>query len=303
MNSYFFQYELISNMILASMVIHDRLGNVGQCSKGRAGGSRDGYAKAGERARCTLQGTVPYCPVHANRKEVFVSNLKDTTPAATTAPPCLFNSHCPNLCATSPPSHGNIPGRGDNEFEPQKVVTPVVAPVDVVSAGGRTLFVRVTVKDKRGERREQYDMNDDIARAKKKTKKTVDVSLHIEECASPLLDDVGQQPRGKSPEETDMLQELASMAFSTTHSVVKADSKVADEVLSMVKQMMNKLLLFVLLEDNEYLVSNFVRVIHALSVFVGIVLNCLSLMKSFLSFPIDDHFLTKDEIVSEGQLR
>ena len=209
----------------------------------------------------------------------------------------------PTPCATSPPSRGRISGRGDNEFEPQKVVTPVVAPVDVVSAGGRTLFVRVTVKDKRGERREQYDMNDDIARAKKKTKKTVDVSPHIEECASPLLDDVGQQPRGKSPEETDMLQELASMAFSTTHSVVKADSKVADEVLSMVKQMMNKLLLFVLLEDNEYLVSNFVRVIHALSIFVGIVLNCLSLMKSFLSFPIDDHFLTKDEIVSEGQLR
>ncbi len=37
-----------------------------------------------------------------------------------------------------------------------------------------------------------------------------------------------------------MLQDLASMAFSTTHSIVKADSKVADEVISMVKQMMNK---------------------------------------------------------------
>ncbi len=63
------------------------------------------------------------------------------------------------------------------------------------------------------------------------------------------------------------------------------------------------LLLFVLLEDNEYLASNFVRVIQALLIFVSIVLNCLSLMKSFLLFPIDDHFLTKDEIVSEGQLR
>ncbi len=30
------------------------------------------------------------------------------------------------------------------------------------------------------------------------------------------------------------------MAFSTTHSIVKADSKVADKVLSMVKQMMIK---------------------------------------------------------------
>ena len=62
------------------------------------------------------------------------------------------------------------------------------------------------------------------------------------------------------------------------------------------------LLLFVLLEDNEYLVSNFVHVIHALSIFVCIVLDCLSLVKSFLSFPMDDHFLTKNEIVFEGQL-
>jgi hypothetical protein len=68
----------------------------------------------------------------------------------------------------------------------------------------------------------------------------VDVSPLIEECASPSLDDVGRQQRGKSPEETAMLQDLASMAFSTTYSIVKADSKVADEVLSMVKQMMNK---------------------------------------------------------------
>jgi hypothetical protein len=61
--------------------------------------------------------------------------------------------------------------------------------------------------------------------------------------------------------------------------------------------------LFVLLEDDEYSVSNFVCVIQALSIFVGIVLNCLPLMKSFLSFPIDDYLLMKDEIISEGQLR
>ena len=91
-----------------------------------------------------------------------------------------------------------------------------------------------------GQPKPPLDEEDDVARAKKKTKKSVDVSPLIEECASPSLDDVGRQQRGKSPEETAMLQDLASMAFSTTHSIVKADSKVADEVLSMVKQMMIK---------------------------------------------------------------
>ena len=41
-------------------------------------------------------------------------------------------------------------------------------------------------------------MNDDIARAKKKTKKSEEISPHIEECASPSLDDVGRQQRGIS---------------------------------------------------------------------------------------------------------
>jgi len=59
----------------------------------------------------------------------------------------------------------------------------------------------------------------------------------------------------------------------------------------------------VLLKHDEYLVSDFVLIIQPLSIFFGVVLNCLTLMESFLSFPIDDYFLTKDEIISESQLR
>ena len=61
--------------------------------------------------------------------------------------------------------------------------------------------------------------------------------------------------------------------------------------------------LFVILENDEYFVSDFVHVIQSRSILVGIVLNFLPLMKSFLSFPIDDYLQTKDEIISEGQLR
>jgi len=53
------------------------------------------------------------------------------------------------------------------------------------------------------------------------------------------------------------------------------------------------------LKHDEYLVSKFVLIIQPLSILFGIVLNCLTLMESFLSFPIDDYFLTKDEIISE----
>jgi hypothetical protein len=61
-------------------------------------------------------------------------------------------------------------------------------------------------KRKPGQPKPSLDEEDDVARAKKKTKKSVDVSPLIEECASPSLDDVGRQQRGKSPEEKAMLQ-------------------------------------------------------------------------------------------------
>ena len=63
------------------------------------------------------------------------------------------------------------------------------------------------------------------------------------------------------------------------------------------------LFFFVILENDEYFVSDFVRVIQSLSILVGIILNCLPLTKSFLLFPINEYLLTKDEIISEGQLR
>jgi len=44
-------------------------------------------------------------------------------------------------------------------------------------------------------------------------------------------------------------------------------------------------------------------VIQALPILVGIVLNYMPVMESFISFPIDEYLLMKDEIVSECQLR
>ncbi len=68
-------------------------------------------------------------------------------------------------------------------------------------------------------------------------------------------------------------------------------------------QNLSFLSLFVILANNEYFVSDFVCVIQTLLILVGIVLNCLPLMKSFLLFPINEYLLVKDEIISKGQLR